>query len=938
MFASSRRLAWALGLAVALLVTGCSTGPNQMPQASREPSGSNSVKAAPAGYYATADETSSAALRATLHDIIDDHTKIPYTSSSTDTWNVLEEADQDPNDPNRILDIYRNASYQKWGAGNNDYNREHSWAKSYGFPNDGSTNYPYTDCHHLFLCNDSYNSSRNNKPYGTVGGSGTSEYVTDANNGVGGGTGSYPGWSNWADTTYWETWWDRRGDVARALFYMDVRYEGGTHGVTGVSEPDLVLTDNLALITASNTGSNESVAYMGLLSTLLQWHQDDPVDAKEMAHTDAVYAYQGNRNPFVDHPEWVDCVFSGTCGGGGDTTPPAAPTGLVATAGDGSVDLDWGDNGEGDLAGYTVYRGTGVGGPFNAVNGALLGTSQFTDSGLANGTTYWYVVTASDMSGNESGSSTEASATPVGGGGPGGGEAAWINEFHYDNDGGDTGEFFEIAGSAGLDLAGWSVVAYNGNGGTAYSTVNLSGVLPNQQAGFGTLAFALAGMQNGAPDGLALIDGNGAVVEFLSYEGSFTATGGAAAGSASTDVGVAETSTTPIGWSLQRGGTGSTAADFGWQAPQAATSGTVNTGQVFSGGGPANQAPVAEAGGPYAAEAGTAVVFTSAGSFDTDGSIVAWAWSFGDGGTSSAANPTHVFAGPGSYAVSLTVTDDQGAEDTDTATASIVDTTAPAAPTGLVATAGDGTVDLDWTNNGETDLDGYTVYRASGAGGPYTALNGVLLASSAYTDNGVSNGTTYWYVVTARDASGNESGNSAVASALPEAPPAPPAGAVWINEFHYDNSGSDRNEFVEVAGTAGTDLTGWAVVAYNGSNGSSYATYSLSGTLANQQGGFGTRAVNAKGMQNGGPDGLALVDDAGSVVQFLSYEGSFTATNGPAAGLTSTDIGVSETSSTARRRSLQLGGTGGSYADFTWQAPLPKTDGSPNTNQTFSAN
>ena len=72
------------------------------------------------------------------------------------------------------------------------------------------------------------------------------------------------------------------------------------------------------------------------------------------------------------------------------------------------------------------------------------------------------------------------------------------------------------------------------------------------------------------------------------------------------------------------------------------------------------------------------------------------------------------------------------------------------------------------------------------------------------------------------------------------------------------------------------------------------------------------------------------------MVQFLSYEGSFTATNGPAAGMASTDVGVSESTSGNKNNSLQLGGTGSSYSDFTWQSPLGKTSGNVNANQTFS--
>lgn len=106
-------------------------------------------------------------------------------------------------------------------------------------------------------------------------------------------------------------WHNKRGDIARALLYLDVRYDGSPHSITGHSEPDLVLTDNVALIVTSP--DNQPVAHMGLLTDLLGWHVEDPVDDDERLRNDVVFAFQGNRNPFVDTPWWAGCVFLGAC-------------------------------------------------------------------------------------------------------------------------------------------------------------------------------------------------------------------------------------------------------------------------------------------------------------------------------------------------------------------------------------------------------------------------------------------------------------------------------------------------------------------------------------------------------------------------------------------------------------------------------------------------
>ncbi len=540
------------------------------------------LAAAPADYYNSVDATNAQTLRNSLHEIIDDHTKIPYTSSATDTWDVLEIADQDPSNAGNVIDVYKNASYAKVGGGNTNYNREHSWPKSYGFPTDRSSNLAYTDLHHLFIANSSYNSSRSNKPYAPCYESCSSK-PTDNNNNRGGSAQDVNLTTGSGSTGSWQTWPARRGDVARALLYLAVRYEGGMHGVTGNLEPDLILTDDRNLIEASKTGGNESVAYMGLRSTLLAWHHADPVDDFERRRNDAIFQYQGNRNPFIDHPEYVACVFESSCSGlgggtgGSDTTAPNAPTGLNATSGTGSVSLTWAANTESDLASYSIYRSTNATSGFSQV--ANTTATSFNDSGLTAGTTYYYQITALDSSNNESAASNTVNGTPSA---PASVDV-WINEFHYDNSSTDQNEGVEVAGTAGTNLSGWQILAYNGNGGTVYKTVTLSGTIPDQANGFGTLNFAISGLQNGAPDGIALVDNAGLVKQFISYEGTMTATDGAAAGMTSNDVGVSETSSTPVGYAIQLTGTGTKASDFTWTLTNHSR-GAVNAGQSFAGG------------------------------------------------------------------------------------------------------------------------------------------------------------------------------------------------------------------------------------------------------------------------------------------------------------------------------------------------------------------
>ncbi len=237
----------------------------------------------PAGYYDSALGKTGMVLKNALHDIIDDHNVIPYSSSSLDTQDALEVLDQDPVNSNNVILIYSRRSEPKatWPA----WNREHLWPNSYGIDDQPPA---YSDLHNLRACDANVNSSRGNEFFDWSD-TNAASYVMPAHV-------EAPECSSDADS--WEPPPSVRGDIARAQFYMAVRYAGDK-----ANEPDLELTDNIAAINSAST-------LMGRLRTLLQWHAADPVDDAERTRNDLIYSlYQANRNPFVDQPGWVQAAF-----------------------------------------------------------------------------------------------------------------------------------------------------------------------------------------------------------------------------------------------------------------------------------------------------------------------------------------------------------------------------------------------------------------------------------------------------------------------------------------------------------------------------------------------------------------------------------------------------------------------------------------------------
>ena len=368
--------------------------------------------AVPSGYYDTANGLTGTSLQAALHEIINDHTKFPYTSSNTDVWDLIKITDEDPSNSSNVILLYTGRSQAKSensgessASGSNRWNREHVWSKSHGFPNESDT--AYTDLHHLRPTDESVNSSRGTKDFDN-GGSAHSE-ATDCN----------------YDSDSWEPRDEVKGDVARMMFYMEVRYDPGAH--SDGTNYDLELVDY--------TGTSTSSDNFGKLSTLITWHANDPVDAFESDRNDSIYAYQGNRNPFIDYPEFVNAIWG---------TTPSSPSNLSTTSlNENSLTLSWTDNANNETE-YRVYQNESL------ISTLAADANTLTIYGLSKSTKYKFWVKSYNSDGESF--PAELSVTTKG---------VYISEISEGT--GSTTEFLELYNnnSSSVSLTGYKLVRVN---------------------------------------------------------------------------------------------------------------------------------------------------------------------------------------------------------------------------------------------------------------------------------------------------------------------------------------------------------------------------------------------------------------------------------------------------------------------------------------------
>jgi len=250
-----------------------------------------------ATYYAPVinaieSEQSVEVIRTNINEVISaNHKQLTYAEA----WTALTVTDEDPLNSDNVILFYRGISKAKHSNGSasqstdqDNWNREHVWAKSHGFPSTSAI--AYSDIHHLRPTDISVNASRGNLDFDN-----SDNALPEAP-------------ENRVDSNSFEPRDAVKGDVARIVLYMDIRYAG-----LDSNTPDLQIADSL-------TSAGEPK--LGKLCTLLAWNDADPVDEFEINRNNKIYEFQGNRNPFIDNPEWISTIYSASCS---DLVDPIIP-------------------------------------------------------------------------------------------------------------------------------------------------------------------------------------------------------------------------------------------------------------------------------------------------------------------------------------------------------------------------------------------------------------------------------------------------------------------------------------------------------------------------------------------------------------------------------------------------------------------------------------
>ena len=404
----------------------------------------------PSGYYSSATGTGYT-LKTQLYNKIKGHSDKGYTGLWT-TYSTSDRDNQYEYD-NSIMDVYSENpsgtdpytySYSTNQCGNystegNCYNREHMIPQSVF----NSAAPMVSDAHHIPPTDGKVNGMRSNYPHGDV-----STATWTSLNGSKLGSSAVSGYSG----TVFEPIDEFKGDIARMYFYFATRYE------------NTVASYSYNMF----NGTNNQVFTTSFLNMLISWHNQDPVSAREIARNNAIYTRQNNRNPYIDHPEYVGMIWGGTAPAP-DTTAPSTPLNLLASnSTTSSLQLNWSASTDNiAVTGYDIY-----------MNGSLKVTvtsTSTTITGLTSGTTYSFYVKAKDAAGNYSSNSSTINATTT--------ATSLVTDLYFSEylEGSSNNKALEIANNTGSSISlSTYVVKKQTNGAGSWSTgISLTGTLVN---------------------------------------------------------------------------------------------------------------------------------------------------------------------------------------------------------------------------------------------------------------------------------------------------------------------------------------------------------------------------------------------------------------------------------------------------------------------------
>ena len=405
----------------------------------------------PSGYYNTATGTGYT-LKTQLYNIIKGHTDngyaglyTTYQTSDVDNFyendgTVLDMYSENPSgtDPYN----YSTGTTQRCGnysVEGDCYNREHIIPQSVF--NESSP--MVSDAHFITPTDGKVNGMRSNYPHGTV-----SSATYTSQNGSKLGSSSVSGYSG----TVFEPVNAFKGDIARMYFYFATRYE---NTVSGYSFPMF-------------DGSANKVFTTAFLNVLLAWHAQDPVSAREIARNNAIYGRQNNRNPYIDHPEYVNQIWGGTSST--DSQAPTAPTSLASTSKTStSITLAWNASTDNvGVTGYDVYA--------NSVFKTTVSGLSATITGLTASTSYSIYVKARDAAGNTSASSSTIAVTTNSSGTGGTATDLLFSEYI---EGSGNNKALEIANNTGssVSLSAYTIKKQTNGAGSWSTGLALSGTL-----------------------------------------------------------------------------------------------------------------------------------------------------------------------------------------------------------------------------------------------------------------------------------------------------------------------------------------------------------------------------------------------------------------------------------------------------------------------------